>query len=192
MAATWVTVTDVLLPLQLATDADLPAIVALMNSAFRGVAADRTWSTEAGFITGDRTTETLLREEIAHGARFLLARDPQTSELQGCVSLKAVSPETWYLGALTVSPALQNAGFGRILLQAAETYAATQGADSIEMTVIGIRDTLLAWYERRGYRRTGEVRPFPYGDNRFGTPTRDDLDFVVLQKQLKTSGHTVS
>ena len=54
----------------------------------------------------------------------------------------------------------------------------------IEMTVVSIRDTLIAWYERRGYRRTGEVRPFPYDDARFGIPRRDDLAFVVLEKRF--------
>lgn len=173
-----------MLPLQLATDADLAAIVTLMNAAFRGIEAERGWSTEAAYITGNRTSEALLREEIAEGASFLLARDPETSALQGCVSLKALSAETWYLGSLTVNPALQNGGFGRKLLDSAEAYAAAHGARTIEMTVVGIRDTLIAWYERRGYRRTGEVRPFPYGDNRFGTPMRDDLEFVVFTKRL--------
>jgi ribosomal protein S18 acetylase RimI-like enzyme len=142
------------------------------------------WSTEAGYIAGNRTNETLIREEIADGAHFLLMHDPQTALLQGCVSLKALSAETWYLGSLTVSPVLQNSGFGRMLLSAAEDYASARGVRRMEMTVVGIRDTLIAWYERRGYRRTGEIRPFPYGDDRFGTPMRDDLEFVVFTKSL--------
>jgi hypothetical protein len=52
------------------------------------------------------------------------------------------------------------------------------------MTVVNVRDTLLAWYARRGYMPTNEIEPFPYGDNRFGTPKRNDLHFVVLHKQL--------
>ena len=52
------------------------------------------------------------------------------------------------------------------------------------MTVVQLRAELIAWYERRGYRPTGETRPFPYGDERFGTPRRDDLQFVVLHKRL--------
>lgn len=155
-----------------------------MNSAFRGAEAERGWSTEAGYITGNRTAEALLRGEMAQGAQFLVAYDPDTAALQGCVSLKALSQDTWYLGSLTVRPLLQNNGFGRVLLTSAEGYAAERGARVVEMTVVGIRDTLIAWYERRGYRRTGEVRPFPYGDDRFGTPLRDDLQFIVLQKQL--------
>ncbi len=167
-----------------AESADLPTVVALMNAAFRGAANERSWSVESGYITGDRTSEALLREEDAEGARLLLARDDISSALRGCVSLQALSPERWYLGSLTVDPALQNSGFGRELLQATEEYAARQGARMVEITVVNVRDTLIAWYERRGYVLTGEKRPFPYGDERFGTPMRDDLEFVVLEKRL--------
>jgi ribosomal protein S18 acetylase RimI-like enzyme len=158
---------------------DFPAIIALMNAAFRGAEG---WSVEADYITGERTSESLLRDEIAKGALYLLAEDDAI--LQGCVSLQASSPEKWYLGSLTVNPAQQNTGFGRKLLEAAEAYAVTHGARTIEMTVVHVRDALISWYERRGYRRTGETRPFPYGDNRYGTPTRNDLKFVVLQRHL--------
>jgi GNAT superfamily N-acetyltransferase len=172
--------------LQLAQEADLPAIVTLMNVAFRQPSAGRSWSVES-FITGTRTTESLLREEISGGARILVTKDLLTFALQGCVSLNALSPEKWYLGALTVDPALQNAGFGRELLGSAEEYAAGHGARTIEMTVVNVRETLISWYERRGYHLTGETRPFPYDDNRFGTPTRNDLEFVVLSKSLPES-----
>ncbi|MGA2096740.1 MAG: GNAT family N-acetyltransferase [Candidatus Acidiferrum sp.] len=168
-------------PLQPAKETDFPAIIALMNAAFRGTEG---WSIEGDYIAGERTSEPLLREEIAGGALYLLAKDDVTSALLGCVSLRASWPDRWYLGALTVSPALQNAGFGRRLLEAAEAYAAIQGARTIEMTVVNVRVSLIAWYERRGYRRTGETRPFPYDDNRYGTPKRSDLEFVVLERQL--------
>lgn len=170
--------------LEMATNADLPAIVDLMNVAFRGAGGERSWSIETEYIRGTRTSESLLQEEMAAGAHLLLVKDEATSALKGCVSLKAKSPEVWYLGSLTVDPALQNAGFGRELLTASERYAARHGARTIEMTVVNVRDTLIAWYERRGYRLTGETRPFPYGDVRFGTPTRDDLEFVVLKRHL--------
>jgi len=54
----------------------------------------------------------------------------------------------------------------------------------MEMTVIDIRDSLIAFYERRGYVRTGIHKPFPYGDERFGIPKRDDLRFELLTKDL--------
>jgi ribosomal protein S18 acetylase RimI-like enzyme len=169
--------------LQLAEETDLPAIVAIMNLAFRGTLAEQSWSIGTSYMTGSRTDESLLREEIAGGAQFLLAKD-MTSALQGCVSLQALSSERWYLGSLTVDPALQNKGFGRELLDSAEEYAILHGARVMEITVVSLRNALISWYERRGYRRTGKTRPFPYGDNRFGTPTRNDLEFVVLEKYL--------
>jgi ribosomal protein S18 acetylase RimI-like enzyme len=172
------------IPLQLAKESDFPAIIAIMNAAFRGTGGERGWSVEGDYIAGERTNESLLAEEIADGAHYLLAKDDVTSVLQGCVSLQPKSPEKWYLGSLTVGPDLQNAGFGRKLLSAAEEYAAMYGARTIEMTVVQVRDTLISWYERRGYRRTGETRPFPYGDERYGTPKRNDLEFVVLERHL--------
>jgi ribosomal protein S18 acetylase RimI-like enzyme len=170
--------------LQLAEETDLVAIVAIMNAAFRGTSAEQSWSVETGYLTGNRTDELLLREEIAGGAQFLLAKEDGTSALQGCVSLQALSPERWYLGSLTVDPALQNTGFGRKLLHSAEEYAVVRGARMMEITVVNVRNALISWYERRGYRLTGETRPFPYGDNRFGIPTRTDLEFVVLEKEI--------
>lgn len=173
------------LALQPAAEPDLPSIVTLMNTAFRGSEDQRSWSTEAEYIKGSRTSESLLREEIAGGAHILLVKDDATSALKSCVSLKESSPGVWYLGSLTVDPAMQNSGFGRELLAASEQYAVLHGARTIEMTVVNIRHALIAWYQRRGYKLTGETRPFPYGDHRFGTPTRDDLEFVVLQRHLR-------
>jgi ribosomal protein S18 acetylase RimI-like enzyme len=85
---------------------------------------------------------------------------------------------------LTVRPDLQARQLGRRLLAEAEAYAASRGAQRMRMSVITVRETLIAWYERRGYVRTGETLPFPYGDARFGVPLRDDLFFDVLEKPL--------
>jgi ribosomal protein S18 acetylase RimI-like enzyme len=170
-------------PLHPATESDFPAIINLMNAAFRGTEG---WSIEGEHIKGERTNASLLSEETRKGAFYLLAKNDETSALDGCVSLQTSSPEKWYLGSLTVSPALQNAGFGRKLLDASENYAAARGARTIEITVVNVRESLIAWYERRGYQRTGERRPFPYGDTRYGTPTRNDLEFIVLEKHLGT------
>ena len=164
-----------------ATEADFPSIVTLMNTAFRGKEG---WSIEGEYITGERTSISLLNEEIAKGALYLLAHDDATGALKGCVSLQPASPGKWYLGSLTVLPALQNSGFGRELLTASEQYAVAKGARTIEMTVVHVRESLISWYERRGYRRTGETRPFPYADTRYGIPTQPDLVFVVLEKHL--------
>lgn len=90
----------------------------------------------------------------------------------------------WYLGLLTVRPNLQKQHLGRTLLSTAEAFAKERGASTISMTVVNARKRLIQWYERRGYALTGETRPFPYGDERFGRPLRDDLHFVVLKKEI--------
>lgn len=172
--------------LKQATAADVPAVVALMNAAFRGAGTEAGWNTEAGYIDGDRTSEALVNEEIAAQpeAVLLLDRSDDTGGLLGTVWLEPAGDGVWYLGSLTIDPKLQNAGAGRRLLEAAETWALERGARTIRMKVVNVRDTLIAWYVRRGYSPTGEVEPFPYDDPRFGIPRRDDLSFVVLHKSL--------
>jgi len=174
------------LPLCLAVPADLPALVALMNSAYRGVGPEASWNTEARYLEGNRTNETDLAEELASKpeAVLLVTQEMAEGSLQGCVLLAPLSDGLWHLGSLAVDPLLQKSGLGRKLLQSAEEWAAQRGARTIQIEVVNVRDTLIAWYERRGYRLTGAVNPFPYGDNRFGTPLRNDLSFVVLEKSL--------
>jgi ribosomal protein S18 acetylase RimI-like enzyme len=170
-----------------AVEADYPAIVDLVNLAFRGFGPAASWNIESGIIEGKRLNESLLREDLAAkpGAHLLTHRDEADDALLGTVWLYPEKDNAWYLGLLTVRPDLQNRQLGRRLLSAAEDFAKGHGAACIRMTVVNVRDALIAWYERRGYTLTGETQPFPYGDERFGKPLRDDLHFVVLEKKLE-------
>ena len=174
------------MPLTDADPAEHPAVVALVNAAFRGTGAGQGWTTEADYIQGQRIDLHLLREELAASpnARLLVWRDDGGRDLHGCVWLQPDKDGAWYLGMLTVRPDLQAHHLGRRILAEAEAIAAQSGARRLRMTVINIRDSLIAWYGRRGYVATLERKPFPYGDNRFGRPLRDDLCFVVLEKVL--------
>jgi ribosomal protein S18 acetylase RimI-like enzyme len=171
--------------LTVATEADVPAIAALMNLAFRGGGSDAGWTSEADHFQGNRTSEALLREDFAANAEaaMLLWRSPDGVP-RGCVWLEPEDEGIWYLGSLTIDPRQQNSGLGRKLLTAAEDWVRARGGREVRMTVINVRDTLIAWYVRCGYALTGETEPFPYGDDRFGIPKRDDLHFVVLRKRL--------
>jgi len=171
----------------IAGESDLDAIAALVNSAYRGDSSRAGWTTEADLVGGQRTDPDMLRSDLAskEGAVLLAMRDAPEGELLGSVWLEPKSQEVWYLGMLTVRPDLQARQLGRALLHEAERFVATRGARRMRMTVITVRDTLLAWYERRGYVRTGELLPFPYGNDRHGTPQRDDLQFVALEKELE-------
>jgi ribosomal protein S18 acetylase RimI-like enzyme len=171
-----------------ATESDHAAIIDLVNLAFRGKGSTASWNIESGIIEGERITESLLREDLAAKpeAHLLIYRDDPTGPLLGNVWLDPGKDGVWYLGLLTVDPNLQNRHLGRTLLTAAEDFANAHGAHQMRMTVVNVRDTLIDWYQRRGYTLTGETKPFPYGDDRFGKPLRNDLHFVVLQKNLSS------
>jgi ribosomal protein S18 acetylase RimI-like enzyme len=170
--------------LQPATEADLAEIAALTNWAYRGAGPQRSWTTES-YLEGERTTAAALRADLAANsqAQILIWRDA-AGELQGHFWLEPVGDGAGYLGLLSVRPDRQDQKLGRMLLSAAEDLARSRGLRRMQMTVINVRDTLIAWYRRRGYALTGETRPFPYGDDRFGRPLRDDLSFVVLERTL--------
>lgn len=221
-----------------ATPADVPAVVALVESAYRGESSEQGWTSESHLIGGQRTDPAMIEDTLARpGSHVLLAEEdgvlrvccelnaPSAGDpgaaivaaIEGasdagsaCASAGAVavaagaaaadatmdapdhgcgpghSPSgTAYFGMFAVDPTLQGGGYGRQVLAEAERIARDDfGATAMEMTVIRQREALIAWYERRGYTQTGERRPFPYGDERFGLPKRDDLEMVVLAKTL--------
>ncbi|HTG37954.1 GNAT family N-acetyltransferase [Sphingomonas sp.] len=164
---------------------DIAAIHALVESAYRGDAARIGWTHEADLLDGQRTDPDALAELLRDpDQRMILAETDD--DIAGCVAIERKSPDAAYLGMLTVRPDWQARGLGRLLMAEAEmTARALFDADAIEMTVIRQRGELIAYYERRGYCRTGEARPFPYGDTRFGVPRTDALAFVVLAKPLR-------
>jgi ribosomal protein S18 acetylase RimI-like enzyme len=148
-----------------AVEADYAAIIDLANAAFRGTDVLASWNSEADFIEGQRLNESLLREDLAAkpDAQLLTYRDDPNGALLGTVWLEPKEDDVWYLSLLTVRPDLQNRQVGRTMLAAAEDYTKKRGARRIRLSVVNVRKTLIAWYERRGYLSTGETQPFPYG-----------------------------
>lgn len=162
---------------------DVGAIVALVESAFRGETSRQGWTTEADMLDGQRTDAAAVSALIGKpGGLVLLATSGD--ELLACAQLDRDGAAA-HFGMFSVRPALQGAGTGRAMLAEAERIARDEWrCGEMQMSVISIRDELIAWYERRGYRRTGRYEPFPYGDQRFGIPRRDDLRFEILVKPL--------
>ena len=166
-----------------ATVADIDAIVALVTSAYRGDSSRAGWTTEADFLEGARIDRDVLRADLERAdSRVLLAE--QDGRLLACAHV-ARDGDAGYFGMFAVRPGLQGGGLGKRLLAECERIARDEwGLAAMRMTVIDIRDELIAFYERRGYRRTGIKKPFPATDPRFGLPKRDDLRFEVLEKAL--------
>ncbi|WP_129837853.1 GNAT family N-acetyltransferase [Streptomyces sp. RFCAC02] len=182
-----------------ATEADIPVLVALVESAYRGEASRAGWTTEADLLGGQRTDPEGVREVLTAPASLLLTAGFADGTADGdaapagpvaCCHIERRPAGTGagpaaYFGMFAVRPALQGAGVGRGVLAEAERRARAEwGAREMRMQVIAQRAELIAWYERRGYVRTGRSSPFPYGDERFGLPRRPDLSFELLVKPL--------
>lgn len=172
------------LAFRVAETADVDAIVALVESAYRGEASKQGWTTEADMLDGQRTDAVGVGSLLTkQDSRVLLAESTDGS-LLACAHVEKLG-DAGYFGMFSVRPTLQGGGVGRAMLAEGERVARDEWqCKEMQMTVISIRDELVAWYERRGYRRSGVFKPFPYGDARFGIPKRDDLRFEVLSKPL--------
>jgi len=158
---------------------DIPRLVSLINSAYRGEASKRGWTTEADLIHGELRTDQQSMKQLMDSGSFL--KYTEDAELQGCVYLEKQEKKL-YLGMLSVSPRAQAKGIGKELLAASEQYALEKNCNAIIMNVISLRHELIRWYERHGYGRTGETKPFP-PDDKFGKPIIP-LEFVELEKAL--------
>jgi GNAT superfamily N-acetyltransferase len=167
-----------------AEESDIPALVALIESAYRGDSSRRGWTTEADLLHGQRTDPEGVAEVVrGSGSRMLAAL--YGGDLVACCQLERRAEGIAYFGMFAVDPERQGGGLGRLVLAEAERVAAGEwGSGEMHMTVIRQREDLIAWYVRRGYVRTGRMSPFPYGDERFGLPQVDDLEFELLVKTL--------
>ncbi len=166
----------------IADDAD--AIVALVNSAYRGDSSRAGWTTEVDILGGQRTDAQEITQLIAqeNSVLRLCLRD---GEIIGSMQLERVDVTTAYMGMLVIRPLMQGQGLGRCLMEEAERFVKAEwGATRMQMQVITLRHELIAYYQRRGYRRTGEIMPFPADDPRFGLPKVAELEFEVMEKLL--------
>ena len=169
-----------------ATHADIDAIVALVESAYRGDASRAGWTTEADLLEGRRTGADDVKACIDRERSVVLLAE-RDDELIGCAHI-AEEDGGGYFGMFSIRPTLQGSGLGKHVLAEAERIMFEDWRLPVmRMTVIDVRDELIAFYERRGYVRTGIHKPFPYGDERFGLPQRDDLRFEVLEKRATVS-----
>jgi GNAT superfamily N-acetyltransferase len=168
---------------RIATQADIPALVELIESAYRGDRSRAGWTTEANLIGGQRIDAAMLAAMLATPGQALLVFERDCAML-ACANIE--NRNTYgYIGLVSVQPQQQAQGLGRHVLAMSEAYCRdTWQLLRVRMTVIPLRTELMAWYGRRGYTDTGETAAFPYGEPQFGVPVRDDLYFAVLEKQL--------
>lgn len=167
-----------------ANDSHIPALVKLVNSAYRGDSSKAGWTTEADLLLGQRVDAEGLKEQInKEDSVVLIAEDEDADKILGCVHIEKRGSRC-YLGMLTVDPTLQGKGLGKQLVDECEAFAQFWDCHQIYMTVIAQRTELIAWYEKLGFKNTKKTEPFPYGDERFGIPQVPDLVFTILEKSV--------
>ncbi len=163
---------------------DIPFLIELVESAYRGEVSRAGWTTEADLLDGQRIDAESLQKTLAASDNKILVAE-KDREMLACCHIEKQANSAAYFGMFSVRPGLQGGGIGKLLLAEAERQAREElDCQRMEMTVIDIRESLINFYERRGYSRTGIHKPFPYGDERFGIPKRDDLRFEILAKDL--------
>ena len=167
---------------RLAIHADADRIAELVNAAYRGISGDPGWTHEAEIFSGPRIDAGSLSGLIdADDSVILLCM--RGSDLIGSVHLEKIEGGA-HLGLLAIRPALQGAGLGRRLLAESERVARERwDSEKISLTVITLRTELIEYYERRGYRRTGQVEPLP-GDAEAGRPLSPGLQLAWLEKRI--------
>jgi ribosomal protein S18 acetylase RimI-like enzyme len=165
-----------------ATLDDAKELKRLVNSAYRGESSRQGWTTEADLLDGIRIDLERLTLLLTKQGSIILKYVDDQNNILGCVHLERTG-EKLYLGMLAVAPPLQSKGIGKQLLEAAEKVARVLFCQSILMTVITDRIELIQWYIRHGYHITGERKPFPSDDPRFGLPKKR-LEFLVMEKRM--------
>ncbi|MDB5008273.1 MAG: family N-acetyltransferase [Mucilaginibacter sp.] len=172
---------NIFMPVTKATLNDVPELNQLVNTAYRGETSKKGWTTEANLLDGLRIDETTLKSYFDDSNVILLKNTDHAGLITGCVYLEIRKPRL-YVGMFSVSPLLQGQGIGRDLLQHAEAYAKQLNCTTLTMTVISIRQELISWYERRGYKTTGETLPF-HADKKFGVP-KQPIELIVMEKNV--------
>ncbi len=168
--------------ISIATAKDISAVKDLLNSAYRGEKSKKGWTTEAHLIAGDvRTDEGSVQKVIDQPGSVILIYTNKDEQITACVNLQQHA-EKIYLGMFSVSPDLQGGGIGKQMLLAAEEYAANLNCTAIYMTVISVRAELISWYQRHGYRDTGERKPF--AEDAVTGKHLQPLDFMTLEKPI--------
>jgi ribosomal protein S18 acetylase RimI-like enzyme len=162
---------------RIAKASDAQKLRALIESGYRGESARQGWTNEADLLEGNRTTPEEVAAMIAAPEKRVLLAE-RNGTLIGTVTVTDLGDGRAYMGLLCVSPTLQADGLGSALLSEGESLAIREfGTRVVEGMVLDVRTDLIAYYERRGFVRTGELRPFPL-------PMDVPYKMVVLERSI--------
>lgn len=172
---------NTLIMLDIAVPDDIPCVIKLMNTAYR---SGQGWTNESHLVSGQRVSASHIQDLIASDTETLLLHKKDNRIIACiCISVDKNNIDTAYIGSFAVYPEYQGSGLGSEVLLAAENYASKLGVITYKMQVLAPRTELIAYYERRGYKHTGEATPFPKHLN-VGLPFDESLQIIELQKRV--------
>ena len=164
---------------------DVDEIASLVNRAYRPSSnAAKGWTHESSLVTGARTSANQVRELFAEASTILLMSEG--SHLLGCVHVCARGVDAT-IGMLATDPVYQARGLGKLLLAHAEQFAIhSHQVVNLKMFVLSSRVELIAFYERRGYMRTGQAHAYPLNSG-VGEPLSAEISVLELLKNAANS-----
>ena len=166
--------------IRLASKADIQQLTILINTAYRTLDG---WTTEAGMIQGDRIQEKQLYDllNLENFQLFVLEID---NKLLGCIGV-SLGQQVAEIGSFAVAPAEQNSGYGKQLLDFAESHIfEIFKKNVIQMSLLNVRTELLAYYQRHGYQLTEKIEAYPLGQ-KLGEPLIP-LHLLILEKIIRS------
>ena len=162
--------------------ADAPAVAAFVNAVYHGPEAELGWTPETHLHRGPRTSVAEVAGFIGDGAHCHVLCE-ERGQLAGCALIQRFGDGEAHFGMFAVATRLQGAGVGKLVMAQAERRAVELwGVRVMRLTVMSPQDKLIAFYERRGYRLTGEREPFPFDAE--PNWVRNDFDVLVMRKTL--------
>ncbi|MFW2075306.1 GNAT family N-acetyltransferase [Acinetobacter gerneri] len=164
---------------------DIPNLVRLINNAYRNN-IDKSWTNETQYVSGSRITQDQLFEELNKpGFLLMVIEGPDTRSKQLIACIGITFYETYAeIGTFCIDSSFQQAGIGKTLLGRAEQFLQIYNSNikAINMYVLNVREELIQYYERRGYKKTGLIEDYPLDAN-LGMPLLD-LNLIEMQKTL--------
>ncbi len=153
--------------IRIATTADIPDIVAIVNSAFE----------VETFLDGTRTDGNNVAGMMQKG-EFLLMEDA-SGHLLASVFVE-LHGDRGYSGMFAVESSRQSMGLGRAMVEVVEDHCRNHGCKFLDIKVLSPRTKLPPFYRSLGYVETG-VEEF-----RISRPLKDGIEchFILMSKTL--------
>ncbi|HEX4124657.1 MAG TPA: GNAT family N-acetyltransferase, partial [Tepidisphaeraceae bacterium] len=111
-------------------------------------------------LTDDQWRERVEQWSGNRGCGYLAWDGPTACGIVGCF-LDTEDRSRAHLISMWVAPAQRHRGAGRMLVDAAASWAESRGATSLYLSVTSCNDAGRIFYERLGFTATGRTEPYP-------------------------------